>query len=87
MTFSLHRTKKSLQCNILKGGAIMRALGRLVAVAAILLFVLGLKAVVPTMEADASVGQNPTMNVLQMQLDYVNYLHVLNVHDMTFALD
>jgi hypothetical protein len=87
MTFSLHRTKKSLQCNILKGGAIMRALGRLVAVAAILLFVLGLKAVVPTTEADARVGQNPTMNVLQMQQDYVTYLHVLNVHDMTFALD
>ena len=65
----------------------MRVLGHIVAVAAMLLFVLGLKTVVPTMEADASVGQNPTMNVLQMQLDYVNYLHVLNVHDMTFALD
>lgn len=65
----------------------MRVLGHIVAVAAILLFVLGLKAVVPTMEADASVGQNPTMNVLQMQLDYVNYLHAQQIHDMTFVLD
>jgi len=79
--------QKTVQCNILKGGAIMRAVGHLVAIAAVLLFALGLKIVVPTTDADASAVQSSTLNVLQMQLDYVNYLHVQQIHDMTFALD
>jgi hypothetical protein len=65
----------------------MRALHHLVAVAAMLLFMLGLRAAVPTTEADASMVQNATMNVLQMQRDYVTYLPVQKVHDLTFALD
>ena len=65
----------------------MRAVGHIVAIAAIVLFVLGLKIVVPTTDADASAIQSSTLNVLQMQLDYVNYLHVQPIHDMTFALD
>ena len=65
----------------------MRALHQIVAVAAILLFGLGLRAAVPTTAADASVVQSPTMNVLQMQRDYVTYLPVQKVHDMTGALD
>jgi len=65
----------------------MRALHQIVAVAAILLFGLGLRAAVPTTAADASVVQSPTMNVLRMQRDYVTYLPVQKVHDMTYALD
>ena len=65
----------------------MRAIGHLVAIAAIALFVLGWKIVVPTTDADASAVQSSTLNVLQMQLDYVNYLHAQPIRDMTFALD
>jgi hypothetical protein len=79
--------QKTVQCNIPKGGAIMRAVGHLVAIAAVLLFVLGLKIVIPATDADASAVPSTTLNVLQMQLDYVNYLHVQQIHDMTFALD
>jgi len=79
--------QKAVQCNIPKGGAIMRAVGHLVAITAVLLFALGVKIVVPTTDADASAVQSSTLNVLQMQLDYVNYLHVQPIHDMTFALD
>ena len=62
----------------------MRALSHLIAIAAVLLFVLGLKIVVPSSNADAIVVQSPTLNVLQMQLDYVNYLPAQKVHDMSF---
>jgi hypothetical protein len=79
--------QKTPHCNIPKGGAIMRAVGHIVAIAAIALFVLGLKIAVPTMNADASVVPSSTLNVLQMQADYVNYLPVQQIRDMTFALD
>jgi hypothetical protein len=77
--------QKTPHCNIPKGGAIMRALHHLIAVAAILLFVFGLKIVASTTEADASVVPSTTLNVLQMQMDYVNYLPAQQIRDMTFV--
>ena len=63
----------------------MRAVGHIVAIAAVALFLLGLKIVVPTTSADASVVPSTTLNVLQMQLDYVNYLPAQQIRDMTFV--
>jgi hypothetical protein len=62
----------------------MRALYQLTAVAAVVLFVLGVKAVIPTPTADAAV--NPGINVLQMQAA-APALPAQAMHDMTFALD
>ena len=64
----------------------MRGLHHLVAIAAVVLFVVGVRIVVPTTAADATVVQSPAMNVLQMQQD-ANNLPAQKVHDMTFALD
>jgi hypothetical protein len=67
----------------------MRSLGHLVAVAGVLLFVLGLKFVVPAADADAFAVQTPTLNILQMHQDFPNIgkLPVQKINDMTFALD
>ena len=51
----------------------MRALHHLVAVAAVVLFVVGVRIVVPTTAADATVVQSPAMNVLQMQQDRITF--------------
>ena len=87
MTFSLHRTKR--QCSAISLKEAPSCAQSVISSPSqrSLLFVLGLKIVVPTTDADASAVQSSTLNVLQMQLDYVNYLHAQPIRDMTFALD
>ena len=65
----------------------MRAIHHLIAIAAVVLFVAGVRSVVPTMRAEAYALQNTTLNVLRMQTVYAKALPALKVHDMTFALD
>lgn len=65
----------------------MRALHHLIAIAAVVLFVVGVRSVVPTTRAEAYALQNTTLNVLQMQTGYAKALPALKMHDMTFALD
>ncbi len=62
----------------------MRALYQLTGVTAVVVFVLGVKAVIPTPVADAAI--NPGINVLQMQATAAA-LPQQAIHDMTFALD
>ena len=62
----------------------MRALYQAAAVAAVVMFALGVKAVIPTPVADAAV--NPGLNVLQMQA-VASSLPVQAIQDLTFALD
>jgi len=61
----------------------MRALYQATAVAAVILFVLGVKAVVPTPTADAA---GVRMDVLQMQAASPS-LPAQFIRDMTFALE
>ena len=65
----------------------MRALQHLVAIEAVVLFVVGVRIVLPTTSAEANAIQNATVNVLQMQADYSRALPELKMHDRTFALD
>ena len=65
----------------------MRAVHHFIAIAAILLFVVGAKSVIPTSGARADAAQSATLNVLQIQADYAKALPELKMHDMTFALD
>ena len=65
----------------------MRALHHLIAIAAVVLFVVGVRTVLPTTRAQADVVQATTLNVLQMQANYAKALPELKMHDMTFALD
>ncbi len=62
----------------------MRSLYQATAVFAVILFVLGVKAIIPTPTADAAVTAR--VDVLQMQAASPA-LPVLTVRDMTFALD
>ncbi len=62
----------------------MRALYQVTAVAAVILFALGVKAVIPTPTAVASV--NARIDVLQMQATAPG-LPPQAIKDMTFALD
>ena len=61
----------------------MRALYQATAVAVVILFVLGVKAVIPTPTADAA---SVRMDVLQMQTASP-VLPTQAIHDMTFALE
>lgn len=63
----------------------MRTLHHLVAVAALLLFVAGVKSVIPSTPAAAA--HSATLNVMQMQVNDARILPVQALHDMTFALD
>lgn len=63
----------------------MRTLNHLVAVAAVLLFVVGVKSVVPSTPAQAA--HSATLNVLQMQASDARILPAPALHDMTFALE
>jgi len=65
----------------------MRVIHYLVAIAAVLLFVLGVKAVAPVDGGKAYAGERVSLNVLQIQTDYAKALPELKIHDMTFALD
>ena len=65
----------------------MRALHHLVAIAAVVLFVVGMRIVLPTTPAEANVIQSATVNVLQMQATYSRALPELTMRDRTFALD
>jgi hypothetical protein len=76
-----------LRRDVRKGGAVMRALHHLVAIAAVVLFVVGVRIVLPTTPAEANAIQKATVNVLQMQADYSRALPELKMHDRTFALD
>ena len=62
----------------------MRALYQLTAVAAVVMFALGVKAVIPTPTAVAAV--NARLDVMQMQAGSVS-LPLQAIHDMTFALE
>lgn len=62
----------------------MRAVSQIVAVAAVVMFALGVKAVIPTPTADAAA--NPGINVLQMQASAPS-LPAQAIQDLTFALD
>ena len=62
----------------------MRKLYQAAAVAAVIVFALGVKAIVPTPVADAAV--NPGLNVLQMQTNAPS-LPAQYIRDMTFALE
>lgn len=64
-----------------------RTLHHLVAVVAVLLFVVGVKTMVPSTGAQADVAQAATLNILQIQVNYAKALPELKIHDMTFALD
>lgn len=64
----------------------MRALHHTIAVAAVFLFVVGVKSVVPTTGANADAVPSASVNVLQLQAD-AKALPGLKMHDMTFALD
>jgi hypothetical protein len=76
-----------LRRDVRKGGAVMRALHHLVAIAAVVLFVVGVRIVLPTTPAEANAIQNATVNVLQMQADSSRALPELKMHDRTFVLD
>jgi hypothetical protein len=76
-----------LRRDVRKRGAVMRALQHLVAIEAVVLFVVGVRIVLPTTSAEANAIQNATVNVLQMQADYSRALPELKMHDRTFALD
>jgi hypothetical protein len=62
----------------------MRALYQVTAVAAVVLFALGVKAVIPTPTAVASV--NARIDVMQMQASAPS-LPAQAIRDMTFALE
>jgi hypothetical protein len=62
----------------------MRGLYQATALAAVILFVLAVKAIVPTPTADAAISAR--VDVLQMQAASPA-LPVLAIRDMTFALD
>jgi hypothetical protein len=62
----------------------MRALSQIVAVAAVVMFALGVKAVIPTPTAVAAA--NARIDVMQMQASAPS-LPAQYVHDMTFALE
>jgi hypothetical protein len=62
----------------------MRALSQTVAVAAVLVFVLGVKAVIPTPTAVAAVSTR--IDVMQMQVASPS-LPAQAIRDMTFALE
>ena len=62
----------------------MRTLYQAAAIAAVVMFVLGVKAVIPTPVADAAV--NSGINVLQMQAA-ASSLPAQYIRDMTFALE
>ena len=71
-----------------KGGAILRALHHLIAIAPVFLLVVGAKSVVPTTGANADAAPSASVNVLQLQLQAdAKALPELKMHDMTFALD
>ena len=65
----------------------MRVVHHLIAIAAVLLFVIGVKIVAQNSGANAYAGEAATLNVLQIQADYAKALPELKIHDMTFALD
>jgi hypothetical protein len=75
--------------NVLQRRCLMRALHHFIAIAiaALALFVIGAKSVLPASQAEAYAVRVPTLNVLQMQADYAKTLPELKMHDMTFALD
>lgn len=63
----------------------MRALHHFIAIAAIALFVIGVRVVVPATRADASAVQGATVDVLKMQSDYLPALPVQKMRDLTFV--
>ena len=65
----------------------MRVMYHLVAIAAVLLFVVGVKTIAPNDGGKAYAGEGVSLNVLQIQTDYAKALPELKIHDMTFALD
>jgi hypothetical protein len=78
---ALHKLRRDR----IRGGATMRALHHLVAVAALLLFAASVKIVVPVTPAEAA--HAATLNVMQMQANDARILPVQPLHDMTFALE
>jgi hypothetical protein len=72
---------------VFEGDPIMRVVHHLIAIAAVLLFVVGVKIVAQNSGANAYAGEAATLNVLQMQADYAKALPELKIHDMTFAVD
>ncbi|HEY1474267.1 MAG TPA: hypothetical protein VGF53_09305 [Pseudolabrys sp.] len=65
----------------------MRALHHIVAIAAVVVFVVAVRTVAPATVAGALVAQGPSVNILQMQEGYLDLqnLPAQKIHDMTFV--